>query len=306
MPEKVVFMAVYFYTAFGLCFATEFPCPELAPGRGSPDVLIRYGVVPTTLAVAKKSGVCYQAAPGQLLLTVDGVARFMVQDGAEIIVERAPECDDDSLRLFLLGSVIGALLQQRGTLTLHSSVIEVDDGCVGFLGHSGVGKSTQAAALLHRGYRLLTDDVCAITLAPNATPLVHPGYPQMKLWADTLTKLAMSPETLRPVRPQLGKHAWTVATAFCPETRPLRRLYALDTTNTADLTVQAVERGEKFQVLKNHTYRALFLDGLDGRVPHFHVCATVAQRVPVYRIIRPMYPFLLDELVTRLEQEWAT
>src|SRR5215510_9302338 len=132
-------MAVYFYTAFGLCLATEFPCPELAPGRGSPDVRIRYGVVPAQLTAAKKIGAHYQAAPGQLLLTIDGVARFLVQDGAEIIVERAPESDDDSLRLFLLGSVIGALLQQRGTLTLHSSVIEVDGGCVGFMGHSGAG-----------------------------------------------------------------------------------------------------------------------------------------------------------------------
>ena len=299
------YMSAYSYTAFGLCFAIEFPCPELVPGRGSPDVLIRYGVVPTTLAAAKKTGVRYQAVPGQLLLTVDGVARFLVRDGKEIIVERATESDDDSLRLFLLGSAMGALLQQRGVLTLHSSVIEVDGGCVGFLGQSGAGKSTLAAALLRRGYRLLTDDVCAVTLAPNATPLVHPGYPQVKLWADALTKLEASPEALRPVRPHLDKHAWLVATAYCAEVRPLRRLYVLGTTNTADLTVQMVESGEKFQVLKDHTYRELFLDGLDGRVSHFRLCAAVAQRVPVHRIIRPEYPFLLDELVTLLEEEWV-
>ena len=172
-------------------------------------------------------------------------------------------------------------------------------------GPSGVGKSTLATALVRRGYRLLTDDVCAVTLAPNATPIVHPGYPQTKLWADALTKLATPPETLRRVRPPLDKHAWLVATAYCPEVRPLRRLYVLGTTNTAALTVQTVESGEKFQVLKDHTYRELFLDGLDGRVSHFRLCAAVAQRVPVHRIIRPEYPFLLDELVTLLEEEWV-
>lgn len=88
-------------------------------------MLIRYGVVPAILATVKKTGVRFQAAPGQLLLTVDGVARCLVQDGKEIIVEGAPESDDDSLRLFLLGSTLGALLQQRGMLTLHSSAIEV-------------------------------------------------------------------------------------------------------------------------------------------------------------------------------------
>jgi hypothetical protein len=152
-------MSAYYYTAFGLCFATEFPCPELSPGGGTPDVLIRYGVVPVTLRAAKQTGIGYQAATGQLLLNIDGVARFLIQDGKEIIVERAAEGDDDSLRLFLLSSALGALLQQRGILTLHSSAIEVEGGCVGFLGSSGVGKSTLAAALLQRGYRLLTDDI---------------------------------------------------------------------------------------------------------------------------------------------------
>jgi hypothetical protein len=136
-------------------------------------------------------------------------------------------------------------------------------------------------------------------------PLVHPGYPQTKLWADVLTKLGTFPDTLRRVRPHADKHAWLVPTAFCPEVRPLWRLYVLHTMHTAELTVQAVEGGEKFQVLRTHTYRELFLDGLDCRARHFQICAAVARHVPLRCIRRPESVFLLDELVTRLEEEWV-
>lgn len=295
----------HYYSAFGLSLASALPCPELAAGSPYPDVVIRYGEVPLALPTARASGVRYQAAPGLLLLTVDGVARFLVRQGQEIVIDPAPASDEDSIRLFLLGPAIGALLQQRGILTLHGSAIEVDGGCIGFLGRSGVGKSTLAAALCRRGYRFVTDDVCAVSLAHAAIPRVHPGYPQMKLWADMLRTFGESTAPLRRVRPQLDKHAWPVPEAFHPAPLPLRRLYVLHTTTTDSLTFHALGGPEKLMVLKNHTYREPFLDGLDGRVPHFTICAAIATQIPMHRIVRPQYPFRLEEMVAGLEQEWA-
>ena len=147
------------YKAFGLTVSSSMPCPELLPGAGEPDVTVTYGDVPRDLAGAKGRGVCYQAAPGELLLRVDGVAQFLVRGGSEIIIDRHPAASDDDVRLFLLGSAFGALLHQRGILALHGSTVKVGDGCVVFLGRSGMGKSTLATILARRGYPCLGDDV---------------------------------------------------------------------------------------------------------------------------------------------------
>jgi hypothetical protein len=181
----------------------------------------------------------------------------------------------------------------------------VDGGCIGFLGRSGVGKSTLAAALCRRGYRLVTDDICAVSLAPDATPSVSPGYPQMKLWADMLRQLGEPMAPLRRIRPQLDKHAWPIPEAFYAMRLPLRRLYVLHTTNTDALTFQELVGPEKMTVLKQHTYRAPFLYGLDSHVPHFTICTAIATQLPMHRIVRPQYPCRLEEMVARLEQEWA-
>ncbi len=190
------------YMAYGLRIASELDCPELTPDVSeTPDVVIRYGAVPENLPDATAKGVRYQVSPDQFLLKVDHVANYLVSGGREISIERAPESDDDSIRLFLLGSALGALLHQRELLPLHGSAIKVNDGVCVFVGLSGNGKSTVAAAFRQRGYQVLADDVCVVSIREDGLPLVIPGYPQLKLWADTLKKLEQSTKELRQVRP---------------------------------------------------------------------------------------------------------
>ena len=116
----------------------------------------------------------WESAPGLFLLEVDGVARYLVREGREIVVERAGN-DDGAVTAFLLGSVLAACLQQRGILTLHASAMATDDGAVLFAGHSGVGKSTLMAALTERGYAMLSDDVTGIVRNGGDGPRGPPG-----------------------------------------------------------------------------------------------------------------------------------
>ena len=148
----------YSYTAYGLGIASCLPCPRLRSGSGPPDVFVRCGSLPDGLPGARSGGVCYQATSNQLLLSVPGVARFLVSDGREILVERAANADDDDVRLFLLGPALGALLQQRGLLVFEGSAIEASRGAVALLGHSGAGKST-IVQLLMRYYKLTSGQI---------------------------------------------------------------------------------------------------------------------------------------------------
>lgn len=92
-------MKTFNYKAFGLSIESKFECPELASGSDAPVVSIRRGEVPMTMEDAKASGVLYQAKPNQFLLRIDGIARFMVSDGKEIVIKPAANSNIDEVRL---------------------------------------------------------------------------------------------------------------------------------------------------------------------------------------------------------------
>jgi len=296
---------IHHYKAYGLNIESALPCPELAPSRGVPDVRVRYGAVPDSLADATVKGWYYQARGNRLLLIIEDVARYLVSDGREIIIERAPGSRDNDVRLYLLGSAFGGLLHQRGVLPLHGSAIEVNGGAVVFLGPSGLGKSALAGAFYKRGYRVMTDDVCVLSISEEGILVVLPGYPQLKLWAEVARSLGENSLELGQVDPLVEKHGLPLRKGFCETPLPLRRLYVLTTAETQKFELAPLKGMEKLTALLNNTYRFCFLDGQGGKVLNFKQCATLAQHAAVSRVIRPGAPLLLDELADLLERDLA-
>jgi hypothetical protein len=295
------------FKAFGLTISSCIDCPELTPGSGDPDVAVGYGDVPGELPGAKKKGVCYQASPGQVLLQLDGIARYWVRDSRAIVVERHPNAGDDVVRLFLLSSPFAALLQQRGQLVFQGSMVKVDDGCVIFSGASGVGRSTLAVALHQRGYRCLSDDICAISIGEDGVPYAVGSYPQAKLWPDSLEQLAIDGGRLPRVRPGLEKRALPLEGASCHERLPLKRLYWIYASrHKLDVELQRLAGPLKMLVLRDATYRIEFLQGMGLAVSHFKQLVDVAARLVATRVARPAGDFVLERLADAMESDFRT
>ena len=321
---------MYHYLAHGLHIDSELACPELLPyeSNGKPaDVRIRVGDVRSELANPTSKGVLYQAKKNQFLLKLDDIARFLVKDGQEIVIQPALESGEDEIRLFLLGSALGALLHQRGRLILHGSAIEIpppdlsrgtrEQGgieggrAVAFVGPSGVGKSTLVAAFRQRGYRVLTDDVSAIALTEDKRPILFPGICQIKLWADAVKRLALDGETMRRVRPQLEKYAFSLREEFDPTPVPLVAVYILTTTNKEEFDLSPVPPLAKFRILLNHTYRDRFVKALRVGKAHFKQVTSIGQQIKISRVTRPSAPFKhvlteegMKELIELLEEDF--
>lgn len=170
-------MENFLYSAFGLTWQLPFPCPEMGTPKPETavDVQVSLGSVPEVLPQAKDAGPFQQVTPQAVLFSFPRVARFLVQNGAEIVIQPEPDAPETQLRLFLLGTAAALLLHQRGILPLHASGIRTPQGAVLFTGHSGFGKSTLLATFLERGYAMLTDDVAAISLDGNGRPHVAPS-----------------------------------------------------------------------------------------------------------------------------------
>jgi hypothetical protein len=293
-------------TAYGLVFSTALEIPEFERAEGdrlSTDVIIEMGPVPETLEQPLFRGVCFQAARGQFLLHVPGIARYLVRGGCQITIDRAPGPTDDTIRVFLLSTVLGALLQQRGMLVLHGSAIATDRGAILFVGQSASGKSTQAAAFWQRGYRVLADELCVLHVGPGEVVL-WPASGPLKLWADALEKLGIATEGLAPVRPALEKYALPVSD-LSRGPIPVIAVYVLATSNQRELTLTTLTGVDKFRALTDHTFRLRFVSGMQLLGQHFQQVQALVNCVPAARVVRPRSLFLLRELADLVENNLA-
>lgn len=293
------------YTIFGLGVASQFPFPNMPGTPGAVDVEVRYGQVPEGIPDAKFRGIRFQAGPGRFLLRVDNVARYYVAHGRTIIIQREPGASDEEVLLFLMGSVFGGLLYQRGILPLHAGAVEVEGGAVLFAGPSGIGKSTLVGGLRKRGYRTLADDVCAVDVRNSGHHMAVPGFPHLKLWADALEKLDVKKTGLRRVRQDPAFEKYFVPMDFRHQNpAPVRSVLVLDATNTDLFEVCELTGMGRVGPLVRHTYRQGFLKGLGGKAGHFKQCAKLANAVRIIRLTRPKNSFRLEELMDLVERQW--
>ena len=291
--------------AFGLRIDSALELPQLLRSEtdSPPDATIEFGTVPEHLPHALTTGVRFESAPGQLLIRVDGIARYLITDGRRIVIERAPNAQDVDIRVFLLGSAFGAMLHQRQDLVLHGSAIEWEGEAVVFLGASGVGKSTTATAFRKRGHPVLTDDLCVVRAGPDGRPHAYPSFPQSKLWLDSLQKLDFSPDSLTRIREKIEKRALPLGKDFGSRPLPVRKLYLLRAHNKEEITLTPSQGPQKFTVLKNNTFRFGYLADIEGKTGHFQQALQLAQQAPLSIVNRPRQGFKLDEFVAALEAD---
>uniref|UniRef100_UPI004056802C hypothetical protein n=1 Tax=Candidatus Electrothrix sp. TaxID=2170559 RepID=UPI004056802C len=275
---------------------SEVELPELTIGKyKQPDVTIQYGKNPEELIEAKKSGVLYQAKKDDFLFKLNTVGSYRVQDGTTITIERQAWATDEEIRLFLLGSAFGALIQQRGLLPFHSSTVVKDNEAYVIGGMSGAGKSSLAATLVRNGFALLADDISVFNFINNQ-PVVYPGIPHLKLWEDVLLELEEDISNFPKVRPQILKYRKPMVSEFLNAPIPLSKIIILRTKNTPGFEHLLIRGSEKFNVLKNNTYRYQYLEGLDKTANHFKLISSIADNCEVYRLERPSNPLRLNEL----------
>lgn len=292
------------YTVYGLTMVSELELPELSGGAPWPagratDIRVVGGIVPDTPLGGIPVGPSVYIAGDRFFLRIAGVGRFLFTGGQEAVVDPDPGVGPIRPRAFLLASGLGALVHQRGLLPLHASVIEVNDGCVAFVGHAGAGKSTLAAELMTRGYRMVSDDVAVIDNAAVAElPLmVQPGVPASRLWGDAVARLGLSPENLVRVSPETEKYLVPWPGSFCPEPRELRAIVVLGDTGPGP-NREWISGAAAFATVLSHVYRYPYVQPMGRAAQVFTAVAAVAARVPVVALGTTTGPRTPDGVAT--------
>lgn len=293
----------HLYTIFHLTVSAPFELSGFAPCSGErPEVVIRLGTVPARLEGAEHVWGRNQLKRSEFLLTVPRVARYLVRDGAQIVIEPEPGAHPENVRLFLLGSAFGALLHQRRELVLHASSVATDRGAVLLLGRSGHGKSTLAALLGRSGHRLLGDDK-GVVLRQNGQSLLCAGPKQSWLRRDTIERMGIEEPELERRRDGRDKYAWQGAPLASNSPCLIHRIYELTFHDRTEPEIVSLHGPDAVLTLMRNIFRRGILRRMEGVETSFHQCAQLALRVPMRRLRRDKARHSPEQVLALLQAE---
>lgn len=298
--------AVHSYRVAGLAVASEIELPGAIAARAGavPDITLREGPVPESLEQAGVQGPTWQIAGNRFLLRIPDVSRFLLSDGRDIVFSPAPGIAAADVSIFFLGTVFGILLHQRGQVVLHAGAVRVNGKAVLFCGSSGSGKSTLAAALAQRGFPLVTDDMCAITLSATGAPIAQPDGRHLKLWAQAIHQLELAKSRGAPVRSRLEKFFVEPGAVFA-EPLPLGAVYALREARPPHKP--GIERPNVVDaalLLRRNAYRPLLVNRMGQKAEYFRAATAIANAAGIFHLTRALNFKHMPEVVALLEQHW--
>ncbi len=271
---------------YGLSWSLPFPTPELPETEMTSDVNVVLGKFDEQSISWSLQGVCYKAAPGAYFLAVPGIARFLVTNGSQILIDAQADVPVQEILYFLFNPVAGALLMQRGILPLQASAVAKDGKAAILLGNSASGKSLVAAGLMQRGFKVLTDAVCAVH--PGGTPTIKAGCPHLLLWKMALKKLGHDPAGLNTVRPSIEKYQLPIPKNNYLSEAPVARIFLFAHGNENQLLENKIAGQEKFALLLGYAYHNQLIEALGVQKQMYPIMMSLAQLPQLTTVTSPL------------------
>ncbi|MDQ0114819.1 aldolase [Paenibacillus harenae] len=291
------------YKAFGLSIRSPLPLPELPRWHFSAAEHVDVEITIDDSAPFKDEvvNVPYQhvVQGNDVLFYIPNTACYCIRDGKSITVARHKDADIDLMRLYILGTCMGAVLMQRRTYPLHGSVVSIRGKAYAVVGESGAGKSTLASALMREGFPLLSDDLIAVSLTgEQKTAIVTPSYPHQKLWQQSLDQFGMSSNDYRSIYGRETKFSIPVTEHFLDEPQQLAGVFELvKAGQDQEVGIQPIRKLDRLQTLYNHTFRQFLIPRLGLMQWHFDTSAAIANQIDMFQLIRPENRLTSPELV---------
>jgi len=280
--------------AFGLIIDSPFPLPEALPVRQETpaDVTVAIGTVIGDFTTAdafiyarENRTWWYNATTQSRILFNCKSGLFDIRCGNEIMIQLYPDADMENVKIFLLGSAMGAVQAQRGRIPIHGGAVVTQNGAAIITGSQNAGKSTMTSAFIHNGYKYLTDDVSSISIVDGRVEII-PAYPQRKLVRDACIPLGYDPDGLILVDDERDKLAIRDRDNWQDEPIVLTAIIELyRETVDNNVSVELVTGREKLNAVFRNLYRFWMHIPAEGIEPaEFKKMLTIAAQADIYRV----------------------
>jgi hypothetical protein len=219
------------------------------------------------------------------LLRFPTLSDFTVSaDGARITCHPAPRLPSATLSHLLLDQVLPLAISRRGALALHASAVHVPRlGTIAFVGPTGTGKSTLAAALTTHGCAVVTDDCLAVDVAGGC--LAIPAYPGVRLWRDAVRGLGVDDGGTRVAHYTNKRRLLGHAASHRSSPSPITAVFVLGRRRRRGLPTTSRELGarDRLMALASCVY-VLDVEDRGQLADMFRALTSLVTRVPVARL----------------------
>ena len=296
------------YRISDVVLSSEMPMPELPAVAGLPDWTFTVAArrfstrAPTWFHRWRNPGetptLSFSRSADGYLLRFHGRADFAIDLGRRSIAGwRRGRATRTTLRHLLIDQVMPLVLS-RDRLVVHASAVATPVGAAAFVGCTGAGKSTLAAALAAVGFPILTDD-CLVIERSRGGFLARPFYPGARLWPDSVRAVGGSLRASRPVGRDTRKRRLDADQLSCQsEAVPLRRVYILERPLKHEahqpLAFPRLRGAEALVSLIDCTFHLDIADAAAVRRT-FDMQSLLVRALPVHRLTYPWHMSRLAE-----------
>jgi hypothetical protein len=225
-----------------------------------------------------------------------------VAEGEHLDASLGDQGPRSQVEVALFGTVLAFWLELQGTLALHAASVVAASGAVLILGSNGGGKSAIAAAMMHRGLALMSDDIVPVTVGRRRIE-VSPSYPQMRMWPDVATHFVGDVERWPLVLEGMTKRRVRVGAAgfgsFCSEDAPPSAIYLpvrRDPLVQERVEIQGVGPAAAVAALVGRSFVPRLTAAAGLQPERLRKLCSLAEKVPVRRIVYPSGLERLDEV----------
>ena len=215
-----------------------------------------------------------------------GIAKLSISRG-DIVVETRDRHEVNHVKHLIAGMGMGLVWHRRGRFTLHASAVSVGPCGVAFAGPKFVGKSTTAAALSALGHTILSDDVLVLDMKDDGGIDILPGPSTLNLWPDAAEAMERDPEAMPQIWSTSPKRLATIAVTGERPTVPLRCIFFLEPSRSAEPTIESFRPTEALSLLVGHSHALRIVEDTESLPRHLVQCGRVANEVEIFRLRRP-------------------
>jgi hypothetical protein len=236
------------------------------------------------------------------LLRIPELADFSINLCDRLVIcNPVPEVPDENIADFYFNQIIPLVMGADGDLVLHASAVAANGCGIAFLGATGRGKSTLAAAFASKGHGFLSDDGLILDASGDGY-LVRPRRPILRLRPDSEAAILRLPEL---VPAEFGQLKTRVAARseipFHTNAVPLTALYLLAEPSQRDnLAITRLSPAAALSEMIGHSF-ILDVEDRPRMKAHFDRLAQLVVKLTCYSLDYPRryegLPTLVDAII---------